>query len=73
MLLYEQRSEIYKAIVEFCRRFIFSFEKTKQINHILSTVLEQLFKADLGSKLENRSILKHFLLKLTKRFGRETI
>jgi len=25
----------------------------------------------LNSKLDNRSILKHFLLKLTKRFGRE--
>ncbi len=51
MLLYEQKGEIYKAVIEFCRRFIFANEKSKQINHILSTVLQQLFKADLGSKL----------------------
>lgn len=73
MLLYEQKGEIYKAVIEFCRRFIFANEKSKQINHILSTVLQQLFKADLGSKLENRSILKHFLLKITKKFGRDTV
>lgn len=73
MLLYEQRSEIYKAVVDFCRRFIFFAEKTKQIQHILQTVLEQLFKADLASKLENRSVLKHLLLKLTRKFGRDVI
>lgn len=74
MMLYQEKTEIYKAAVDFSRRFIFSFEKHNKKNpQILSTIIEQLFKADLNSKLENRSILKHFLLKLTKRFGREEV
>lgn len=51
MVLYEQKSEIYKSVIDFSRRFILFSEKTKQIDHILSTILEQLFKADLNSKM----------------------
>lgn len=70
MLLYEKRHEIYKSIVDFCRRFVFSVDSSKTSNHILSTIIEQLFKADVESKMEHRSILKHLLLKLSKKFGR---
>lgn len=72
MLLYEKRQELYKAIVEFCRRFVFAVE-SKNSSHILATIIQQLFKADVESKMEHRSILKHFLLKLAKKFGREVV
>lgn len=73
MLLYQKKSELYKAIVEFSRRFVFSVDTSKTTNHVLSTIIEQLFKADVDSKMEHRSILKHFLLKLAKKFGRAVI
>lgn len=46
MLLYEKNGEIFKAIVDFSKRFIFSIEKTAQAKQVLKTILEQFFKVD---------------------------
>jgi hypothetical protein len=37
------------------------------------TILGELFKVNQSIKLENRTMLKHFLLKLIKKFGRDRI
>jgi hypothetical protein len=39
----------------------------------LPAVIEQLFESDEEGKMEHRSILRHFLLRLVKKHGREML
>lgn len=47
-------------------------EKTEQLT-ILPDFIKNLFIADEESKMEERSILKHFLLKLVKKHDRDVV
>jgi glycine cleavage system H lipoate-binding protein len=64
---------MYKLVIEFSKRLILKYEKSKEIENILSVVLGEIFKVNEEIKLENRSIVKHFLLKLVKKFGRNKV
>lgn len=72
MLLGEKRQELYRGVVEFCRRGVVGLPIDQQKIY-LPSVLQQLFEEDEEGKLEHRSILRHFLIKLTKKHGREEI
>ena len=39
----------------------------------LPNVIQSLFEEDEEGKMEHRSVLRHFLIKLTKKHGREQI
>lgn len=70
LLLGEKRQELYKGVVEFCKRGLLALSVDKQKIY-LPHVLQQLFEEDEEGKMEHRSILRHFLLRLVKRHGRE--
>jgi hypothetical protein len=72
MLLKEKKHEIYKAVIDFGKKYIMKLEKTEQLT-ILPDFIKNLFIADEESKMEERSILKHFLLKLVKKHDRDVV
>lgn len=72
LLLGEKKQELYRGVVEFCRRGLGSLSVADQAGH-LPSVLRALFEEDEEGKMEHRSILRHFLIKLTKKHGREMV
>jgi hypothetical protein len=72
LLLQEKKHDIYKGVVEYCKKTILSLPVEKQ-KELLPTVLKLLFEEDEEGKMENRSILRHFLIKLCKKHGKEAI
>ncbi len=72
MLLKEKKHEIYKAVIDFGKKYIMKLEKTEQLT-ILPDFIKNLFIADEESKMEERSILKHFLLKMVKKHERDVV
>jgi hypothetical protein len=72
LLLREKRQELYKGVVEFCRRGVVALPIEQQLVY-LPNVIQSLFEEDEEGKMEHRSVLRHFLIKLTKKHGREQI
>ena len=58
--------------MEYCKRAILSLPVQDHKTY-LPTVLQLLFEEDQESKMENISILRHFLIKLTKKHGKEEL
>jgi hypothetical protein len=71
-LLQEKKQELYKGVVEYCKRAILSLSIENQKIY-LPTVLQLLFEEDEEGKMDNISILRHFLIKLTKKHGKDEI
>jgi hypothetical protein len=59
-------------VVEFCKKGILSLPIDRQKVY-LPNVLQLLFEEDEEGKLEHRSILRHFLIRLAKKHGKEEI
>lgn len=72
MLLKEKKHEIYKAVIDYSKKYLFKLEKSEQLL-ILPNLINELFTVDEESKMEERSVLKHFLLKLVKKHTRENV
>lgn len=72
LLLKEKKHEIYKAVIDYSKKYLFKLEKSEQLL-ILPNLINQLFVVDEDSKMEERFILKHFLLKLVKKHSREVV
>ena len=72
ILLQEKKQELYRGVVEYCKRAILSLPVDHQKAY-LPVVINLLFESDEEGKMENRSILRHFLIKLTKKHGKDEI
>lgn len=67
VMLKQKRREVHKTILLYLKElFHHKLEKSKQLE-ILPGVLKVLFEEDEDSRMANINILRHFLLKLTKK------
>ena len=72
ILLHERRPELYKAVIEYVKKYIGTVDRQKQ-KQILPKIISELFLVDEDSKMQNRYVLKHFLLKIMKKYDRDTV
>ncbi len=59
-------------MIDYSKKYILKLEKSEQLV-ILPNLVRELFTADEESKMEERCILKHFLLRLVKKHTREVV
>jgi ribosomal RNA-processing protein 12 len=72
MLLKDKKSELYKAVINYSKKWLLKLDKSEQMT-ILPGLIKELFSVDEASKSEERSILKHFLLRVVKKHSREIV